>query len=88
MRRIELEVLGLQALVILGHLLRFGELRTELIEQHGRRDAAHRELLRLVEEAATVDRAVDVGIKKDQEFLVEISGGLAFHVVLLWSRSI
>ena len=63
------------------HDLRFGELRTELVEQHRRGHAADRELRGLVEEAPAVECAVHVGVEENQQFLIEIVGGLALHVV-------
>ena len=70
---------GLDAPVVGLDDLRFGELRAELLEQHGGRDAADRVLGGLVEEPAAVERAVNVGVEENQQFLVEIVGGLPFH---------
>ena len=55
------------------------ELRAELIEQHRGGHAADRVLGGLVEEAAAVERAVHVGVEQNEQFLVEIVSGLAFH---------
>ena len=63
--------------------LRLEELRAELIEQHRGGDAADRVLGGLVEKAAAVDRAVHVGVEQNQQFLVEVMGGLAFHSAFL-----
>ena len=59
--------------------LRLEKLRTELIEQHRGGHAADGVLRRLIEEPTAVDRAVHVGVEKNQQFLIEIASGLSFH---------
>ena len=80
LRRIELEVFGLQPLVVLRHDLRLGEPGVQGIEQHGGGHAADRELRGAIEKAAAVDVAVHVGVEQDQQVLVEVFCGLAFHL--------
>ena len=70
---------GLDPPIVRTHDLRLGEPRAELLQQHGRGDAANRELRGLVEKAAAVERSVHVGIEEDEQFLVEIVGGLTNH---------
>ena len=72
-------MLGLDPPIVRPHDLRLGELRAELVEQHRGGHAADGELRGLVEKAAAVEPAVDVGVEQDQQFLVEIVGGLAIH---------
>jgi hypothetical protein len=76
------EVLGLQALVVLGNLLRLGEPGVQRIEQHRGRHSTGGVLRRLVQEAAAINRTVHVGVEQDQHLGVEIVRGLAFHVIL------
>ena len=65
-----------QPRVVFGDLLRLGELRVQRVEHHRRGHAADGVLAGLVEEATAVERAVDVGVKQDQQFGIEISRGL------------
>ena len=79
LRRVVLEDLGLEPLVVGRDLLRGDEVRVERVEQHRRGDAADGELLGLVEKAAAIDGAVDVGVEQNEQIRVEIAGRLAFH---------
>ena len=79
LRRVVLDVLHLDARVFRLDDLRLEELRAELIEQHRRGHPPDRVLGGLVEKAAAVDRAVHVGVEQDEQLLVEIMSGLAFH---------
>ncbi len=78
-RRGILQIFLHDARVVGRDLLRLGELGAQLVEQHGRRDAADGELLGPVEEGAAIDPPVDVGVEEDEQFLVEVVRGLAFH---------
>ena len=40
---------------------------------------AHGEARSLVEEAAAVDDAVDVGVEQDEQVLIEVVGGFTVH---------
>ena len=66
LRRVVLDVLHLDARVVGLDDLRLGELRAELIEQHRGGHAADGVLGGLVEEAAAVERAVDVGVEQNR----------------------
>jgi hypothetical protein len=70
--RLDPRVLGLD------HLRRH-ELRAELIEQHRGGHPAHRVLGGLIEKAAPVERAMHVGVEQNEQVLVEVVSGLAFH---------
>ena len=72
-------VLGLDTLVVLGNLLSFGELGVQLIEKHRGSDAADGILLGLVQEPAPIDGAVHVRVEENEQILIELAGGLAFH---------
>ena len=50
-RRLDLDPLGLQPLVVLRHLLRLGELRVHQVEQHPGGHAADGKLRRAIEES-------------------------------------
>ena len=76
LRRVEFDVLHLDARVLGLDDLRLDELRAELVEQHRGGDAADGILGGLVQEAAAVERAVDVGVEQDEQFLVEIVSSL------------
>ena len=78
-RRVVFHVLRLEARVLRLDDLRLRELRAELVEEHDRGHAADGKLGGLVEEAAPVQRAVDVGVEQNEQFLVEIVSRLALH---------
>ena len=78
-RRGVLDVLGREPRVVLRNLLGLGEPGAQGVEQHGGGDAAHGELGRALEEAATVEGAVDVGVEQDQQLGVEVLGSLQVH---------
>ena len=74
LRRGEFDVLRDQPRIVTGDFLRRGELRAERGEQPRRGAGADREARRADEEAATVDRAVDVLVEQLQHFWIEIPG--------------
>src|SRR6185503_6264819 len=61
------------------HLLRLGELRGQLVEQHPRGQATHREPGGAEQEAAPVDHAVNVSVEEVQQILRIVTRSLAFH---------
>ena len=81
LRRVDLDPLGLEALVVLGHLLRLGELRIQHVEQHHRGHAADRELGRAVEEGAPIDVPMHVVIEDGPELGIEIFRGQTFALL-------
>ena len=50
------------------------------VEQHPGGHAADGELRRAIEKAAAIDGAVHVLVENQEQFLIEILRGLAFHV--------
>ena len=76
------DVLGLDAAVVFGHLLRPGVIGTEALPDRGSGQAADGEFLRAIQECAAVDIAVHVAVKKVQQLLRKIGRFLSFHVEL------
>ena len=52
---------------------------SQLLEQHRRRHTADGVLRGSIQKGATIDATVNVGIEQDEQILVEIVRGLAFH---------
>src|SRR5438034_2172929 len=85
LRRWILEVFALQTPVVLGYLLGLRELGIQRVQQRRRGQSADGKPCGAIEEAATVDRAMNVLIEEVQEFLVEITRLLAVHICDLQS---
>ena len=64
--------------------LRLEELRTELIEQHHGGHAANGVLRGFIQKPAPIERAVDVRVEQNEQFLIEVMSGLAFHRSSSW----
>ena len=67
-----LGVFGLDAFVVLGHLLGEGVVRSERFEQRGDGDPADGEARGAFEESASVHPAVGVVVVEIEEFLIEV----------------
>ena len=80
LRRLVFDALHLDARIFGLDGLRFEKLRAELIEQNRSGDAADGVLGRFIEKPAAIDRAVNVGVEENEQFLVEIMSSLTFHV--------
>ena len=63
--------------------MRLGESRIQRVEQHAGGHAADGELPGPVEESPAVEIPVDVLIEQVEQFLIENTRGLHFHVRLL-----
>src|SRR5207247_7492441 len=85
LRRWILEVYALQSPVVLGYLLGFRELGIQGVQQRRRGQSADGKPGGAIEEAATVDPAMNVLVEEVQEFLVEITRLLAVHICDLQS---
>ena len=72
-------VVGYFSLYALDNHLRARKVRAQGGQQTGCRHAAHGKLLRPVQKAAPVNRAVHVGVKQNQQFLVKVLGSLKWH---------
>jgi hypothetical protein len=79
LRRVDLDRLRRDPLVVLGHDLGLGEPRVEHVEQHRRRDAADGELAGALEEAAAIDVAVNILVEQIQQLLIEVARLHALH---------
>src|SRR5207237_10539724 len=71
--------LGLDPLVVLGHLLRPGVIRTEAFKQRSNGHAANCEPLGAIEEGAAIDIAMHVLVEQIQQFLWVIGGFLTLQ---------
>ena len=78
-RRGVLDELGRETRVVLRNLLGLGEAGVQGVEQHGGGDAAHGELGRALDEAATIEGAVDVRVEQDQQLGLKVLGSLRIH---------
>ena len=74
--RRELEILGLQALVVGLDLLRHRELRRQRGEQAGCRGRTNGEARGAEQESTAIDVAVHVLVEQPQHFRIEVVGGL------------
>ncbi len=72
-------ILGLDALVVFGDLLRPGVVGAQALPNGGGGHAADGELLGAIQEIAPGDIAVDVAVEEVQQFLRVIGCFLAFH---------
>jgi hypothetical protein len=81
-----LDVFGREAGVVLRNLLGLGEPGVQGIEQHGGGDTTHGEPGRAVDEPATIEGAVDVGVEQDQQLGVEVLGFLEVHTPRIHER--
>ena len=80
-RRRHVDHLGGETWVVFGDDLCGGKVGAERGQQAGRRHATHGELGGAVEKTPPVQVAVHIGVKQDEQFLVEISSGEAGHGV-------
>ena len=71
--------LGLDALVVLGDLLRPGVVGAEALPDRRGGQAADGELLRAIQEFAAVDVAVDILVEQVEQLLRVIGRFLSFH---------
>ncbi len=76
LRRVDLDPLGLDPLVVLGHLLRLGEFRIHQFEQHRRRSWPPTAYFAgAIEEAAAIDEAVHVFVENGPQLWIEVFRG-------------
>ena len=78
-RRRQLNHCSGNPLVVFGYLLGRSKVGTESGQQAGGCQTAYRELLGFFQKPPAIHDAVHIGIKKNQQFLVEILGSFARH---------
>ena len=74
----------LNALVVLGNLLRPGVVRLQAFEEPGDRHSADGELAGAVEERAAIDVAVHVEVEEIEQLLRKVRGLPSFHGFAPW----
>ena len=70
---------GADACIVFGHHLAHGKVGAQSRQQAHGRGATHGKLLGLFQKTTPVHQTVHIGIKQDQQFLVEVLCGLALH---------